>query len=66
MTVSGTYAVVAGEIRFTPDSSGETKGLRMLAGRVERGDRISVPFMYRNGAVQRRRVLELVRRDDIL
>jgi len=65
MTVSGTYAVVAGEIIFTPDTAGDAKGLRMLAGRVERTDRISVPFAYRNGAVQRRRVLELVRRDDI-
>lgn len=66
MTVTGTYVVVAGEIRFTPDSTGDAKGLRMLAGRTERGDRISIPFEYRNGAVARRRVLELLLRDDIL
>ncbi|NJN84342.1 MAG: hypothetical protein HC802_20065 [Caldilineaceae bacterium] len=65
-TVSGTYAVTAGEIQFTPDSTGEGKGMRMLAGRVAGRDRITVPFTYRNGTVQRRRVLELVRRDDIL
>ncbi len=66
LTVSGTYAVTEGEIAFTPDSTGDGKGLRMLAGRVTGRDRITVPFTYRNGTVQRRRVLELVRRDDIL
>lgn len=66
LTVTGTYAVTDGDIHFTPDSTGETRGLRMLAGRVESASRISVPFTYRNGTVQRRRVLELHRRDDIL
>ena len=66
LTVSGTYVVAGGELRFTPDSTGDGKGMRMLAGRVESKDRISVPFTYRNGSVQRRRVPELVRRDDIL
>lgn len=65
LTVNGSYVVVADEIRFTPDSSSETRGLRMLAGRVESASRISVPFTYRNGTAQRRRVLELHRRDDI-
>lgn len=66
MTVNGTYAVVGAEIRFTPDSSGDSKGVRMLAGKIVGPLRITVPFDYRNGAVQRRRVLELHRRDDIL
>ena len=65
-TVNGTYVIAEGEIQFTPDSTTETRGLRMLAGRVESANRISVPFTYRNGTVQRRRVLELHRRDDIL
>ena len=66
MTVNGTYVVMRGEIRFTPDSSGDAKGMKMLAGTVETGDRIAVPFTYRNGAVQRQRVLRLERRDDII
>jgi len=66
MTVSGTYAVTGTEIRFTPDSTGDGKGLRMLAGKVEGPQRISVPFDYRNGAVERRRVLHLALRNDIL
>jgi hypothetical protein len=64
--VSGTYTIVHDTIRFTPDHSEENRGLRMLAGRVEGPRRISVPFDYRNGAVERRRVLALARRDDIL
>lgn len=66
MTVTGTYAVTRGEISFTPDPTGDAKGMKMLAGKVETGDRIAVPFTYRNGAVQRMRVLRLERRDDIL
>jgi hypothetical protein len=66
LTVSGTYTIVHDTIRFTPDHSEENRGLRMLAGRVEGPRRISVPFDYRNGAVERRRVLALARRDDIL
>lgn len=66
MSVGGTYAIVNGEIQFTPDSTRESRGMRMLAGRVESGRRISVPFDYRNGNVERRRTLVLVRRDDIL
>ena len=66
MTVSGTYAVLAGEITFKPDSSGDGKGLKMLAGRVEGPKSISVPFDYRNGLVERRRVLHLTLRNDIL
>lgn len=66
MTVSGTYAVLAGEITFAPDSSGDGKGLRMLAGKVEGPRSISVPFNYRNGLVERRRTLYLTLRNDIL
>lgn len=66
MAVSGSYEVVGTEIRFRPDSSRDTRGLKMLTGKVVGTRRISVPFDYRNGAVQRRRVLELHRRDDIL
>ena len=66
LTVSGTYTIVRDTIHFVPDNSEENRGLRMLAGRVESSRRISVPFDYRNGAVERRRVLALTRRDDIL
>ena len=66
MTVTGTYLVTRGEITFTPDSSGDAKGMKMLGGKVETGDRIAVPFTYRNGAVQRQRVLRLERRGDII
>lgn len=65
MSVSGRYEIVGSEIRFDPDSTGDGKGLRMLAGSIDGPRRITVPFDYRNGAVQRRRVLELHRRDDI-
>lgn len=66
LSVTGRYEVVGSEIRFDPDSTGDGKGLRMLAGTIVGPRRITVPFDYRNGAVQRRRVLELHRRDDIL
>lgn len=66
LAVAGRYEVVGNEIRFQPDSSGDTRGLRMLTGTVQGPRRITVPFDYRNGAAQRRRVLELHRRDDIL
>jgi hypothetical protein len=66
MSVTGLYEVVGTEIRFEPDSSGDGKNLRMLAGTIVGPRRITVPFDYRNGSVRRRRVLELHRRDDIL
>jgi hypothetical protein len=66
MSVTGRYEIIGSEIRFDPDSTGDGKGLRMLAGSIEGPRRITLPFDYRNGAVQRRRVLELHRRDDIL
>lgn len=67
MTVTGTYDVNAkGEIRFTPDESNETKGLRMMAGTVRSARELSIPFHYRNGTQERDRTLTLTRRDNIL
>jgi hypothetical protein len=66
MTVTGRYEVTGTTIRFVADSSGEMKGVRMLDGTVEGPQRISVPFDYRNGAVERKRVLRLELRGDIL
>ena len=65
MTVTGTYVIADDTIRFTPDPSDETKGLRMLAGRVRSARELEVPFHYRNGTQARDRVLILTRRDDI-
>ena len=67
MTVTGTYDVNGkGEIRFTPDESNETKGLRMMAGTVRSARELSIPFHYRNGTQERDRTLTLTRRDNIL
>jgi hypothetical protein len=66
MTVTGTYEITDREIRFTPDPSKETQGLRMLAGRVRSATELEVPFQYRNGTRQRDRTLVMTRRDDIL
>lgn len=66
MTVTGRYEVTGQEIRFIADSTSETKGVSMLNGTIEGPQRISLPFDYRNGAVQRRRVLRLQLRNDIL
>ncbi|MBM3884747.1 MAG: hypothetical protein FJ361_02745 [Gemmatimonadetes bacterium] len=66
MTVTGRYAVTGRAIRFTPDASDETRGLRILDGTVESRTRIAVPFDYRNGRVTRNRTLRLELRTDIL
>jgi hypothetical protein len=66
MTVTGRYEVTGKEIRFVADSTSDTKGVSMLNGTIEGPQRISLPFDYRNGAVQRRRVLRLQFRNDIL
>lgn len=66
MTVTGTYEVNSGAIRFTPDESNETKGLRMMAGTVRSARELSIPFHYRNGTQERDRMLTLTRRDNIL
>lgn len=66
MSVTGTYEVVDGVIRFTPDPSNETRGLRMLAGDVRSTRELIIPFSYRNGNQARDRTLVMGRRDDIL
>lgn len=66
MTVTGTYEVVNGVIRFTPDPSNDTRGLRMLAGDVRSTRELIIPFSYRNGNQARDRTLVMARRDDIL
>ncbi len=66
MTVTGRYEIVGTEIRFTPDPSEETRGLRMLAGRVVSAREISLPFQYRNGTRERDRTLVMRRNDNVL
>ncbi|MCE9600979.1 MAG: hypothetical protein K8S21_02035 [Gemmatimonadetes bacterium] len=66
MTVTGRYEVTGKEIRFIADSTSDTRGVRMLNGTIDGAQRLSLPFDYRNGAVQRRRVLRLQFRNDIL
>ncbi len=66
MTVTGRYEVTGKEIRFIADSSSDTKGVKMLNGTIDGPQRLSLPFDYRNGAAQRRRVLRLHFRNDIL
>ncbi len=66
MTVTGRYEVTGTSIRFVADSSSDVRGVRMLDGTIEGPQRISVPFDYRNGAVERKRVLRLQYRGDIL
>lgn len=66
MTVTGTYEVVDGVIRFTPDPSNETRGLKMLAGDVRSTRELVIPFSYRNGNQARDRTLVMARRDNIL
>ena len=63
MAVTGKYEVVGTEVRFTPDQTEETRGLRMLAGTVVSAREITVPFQYRNGTRERDRRL-VMRRDD--
>ena len=58
--------VTGKEIRFIPDSTSDTRGVSMLNGTIDGAQRLSLPFDYRNGAVQRRRVLRLQFRNDIL
>lgn len=65
MTVTGRYEVTGKEIRFIADSSSDTEGVKMLNGTIDGPQRLSLPFDYRNGAVQRRRVLRLQFRNDI-
>ena len=66
MAVTGRYEIVGSEVRFTPDPSEETRGLRMLSGTVVNGREITVPFQYRNGTRERDRRLVMRRNDNIL
>lgn len=66
MTVTGSYVVVGDEIRFTPDASSETRGLRMQVATIQTPRSISLPFHYRNGTRERDRTLVMQKRDDIL
>lgn len=66
MAVTGRYEVVGSDVRFTPDPTAETRGLRMLAGTVINGREITVPFQYRNGTRERDRRLVMRRNDNIL
>lgn len=66
MTVTGRYEVTDRAIRFTPDTSEQTRGLRILDGTIESRTRIAVPFDYRNGRVTRNRTLRLELRPNIL
>ena len=66
MTVTGRYEITGTTIRFIADSSSQTRGVKMLDGTVDSPQRISVPFDYRNGSVERKRVLTLQYRADIL
>jgi hypothetical protein len=65
MTVYGTWSVVSGELRFVPDPKRGGSGLRILAGTFG-GNRIELPFDYRNGTVSRRARVVLVRNDNIV
>lgn len=66
MTVTGTYEVVGAEIRFQPDPSEDTRGLRMLAGTIIGPREINLPFQYRNGTRERDRMLVMRRNDNVL
>jgi hypothetical protein len=66
LTVTGRFAIGAGVIRFDPDASKDTRGLRMLTGTVSNTRELSVPFNYRNGSAERQRTLVMTRRDNIL
>lgn len=66
MTVTGSYLVLGDEIRFTPDETNETRGLRMQVATIRSAREISLPFHYRNGTRARDRTLVMQKRDDIL
>ena len=64
MTVYGRWAALAGVLRFVPDPNRGGSGLRILSGTFS-GSRIEVPFDYRNGTVERRANVVLIRNDKI-
>lgn len=66
MAVTGRWEIEDTQIRFIPDPSHDSKGLRMLSGTMGSVRDLTVPFHYRNGTQERERTLVLRRRDDIL
>ncbi|MEX2182709.1 MAG: hypothetical protein WD771_11755 [Gemmatimonadaceae bacterium] len=66
MNVAGTFEIVLDGIRFFPDPSSDTRGLKMLSGTVRGLRELTIPFHYRNGTQQRERTLVMRRRDDFL
>lgn len=65
-TVSGRWDIGGTLIRFFPDESTDSRGLRIMAGTVASLREMTVPFHYRNGTQERERTLVLRRRDNIL
>jgi hypothetical protein len=65
MTVYGTWSAAGGELRFVPDPKRGGSGLRILSGTFA-GNRIELPFDYRNGSVSRRAKVVLVKNDNII
>lgn len=66
MSVTGTYELVGNVIKFNPDPSADTRGLRILEGIVVGPREISLPFHYRNGSAERDRTLVMRRNDNAL
>ncbi len=66
MSVTGTYELVGNVIKFNPNPSEDTRGLRLLEGIVVGPREISLPFHYRNGTTERDRTLVMRRNDNVL
>ena len=60
MTVYGRYEVHGNALKFIPDPKRGGKGIEILDG-IFAGERIDVPFFYRNGQVTRRAQVVLKR-----
>jgi hypothetical protein len=65
ITVTGRYEHGGGVIRFDPDETEQTRGLRMMNATVAGASELSIPFNYRNGQTERRRTLVMMRRTDV-
>lgn len=63
-TVYGEWSASGSALRFVPDPKRGGGGLNILAGTFT-GNRIDVPFDYRNGSVVRRANVILLRNDKI-
>jgi hypothetical protein len=64
MTIFGTWSAAGNALRFVPDPKRGGEGLQILAGTFN-GNRIDVPFDYRNGTVSRHSTVILIRNDNI-